>query len=368
MTARLVFVITDSGIGGTEKALFQLLERIDRSLYKPVAVIVIKGRREMAERWEALKVPVITVGMGRFPTPMALSRLRAHLDHLQPDIVHAFLYHAIQLSRLASKKKSWKLVTSPRVNYRFASPIAIVIDKWLRKRDAMSICESKAGRETLLKLGYLPDRVAVAPNGVNTAAFARDDDARGRLRREWDVAEGEVVVGAVGRLHSQKGFDLLIRATAELSRSPVKFRVVVAGIGPEGGALGGLATELTAPVTFLGERADVPALLSAFDIYVQASRYEGLSNALLEAMAAGLPCAATAVDGTLDVAKDGENMLLVRPEDPVALAVAIGYLLEKPELRKRLAENAIITSRNLSVERMVSAFHEAYRTVLSRQT
>lgn len=367
MSARLAFVITDSGIGGTEKALLQLLERVDRTQFRPVAVIIIKGRREMAERWEALKIPVITIGMGRWPTPMALSRLRAHLDHLQPDAVHAFLYHAIQLSRLASKDRRWKLITSPRVNYRFASRFAIAIDRRLRRRDALSICESRAGRDSLLKMGYPPETVAVAPNGVDVATFARNDEARARLRGEWGVAEGELVVGAVGRLHAQKGFDLLIRGVSELSRSPVKFRVVIAGIGPEGGALGGLASELKAPVTFLGERSDVPALLSAFDIFVQSSRYEGMSNALLEAMAAGLPCAATAVDGTMDVAKDGENILLVRPEDPVALAVAIGYLIEKPDLRRRLAENAIIAARNLSVERMVSAFHEAYRTVLSHQ-
>lgn len=368
MSARLVPVITDSGIGGTEKALLQLLERIDRSLFNPVGIIVIKGRREMADRWEALKIPVYAIGMSRWPTPMGLSRLRARLVELRPDIVHAFLYHAIQLSRLASRAQPWKLITSPRVNYRFASPWTIAIDRCLRGRDALSVCESRAGRETLIKLGYPADRVAVAPNGVNVAAFAQNGDARRRLRREWSVAEGEVVVGAIGRLHAQKGFDLLVRAAAELARSPVKFRVMIAGAGPEEAALRAQAAQLNVPVTLLGERADVAALLSAFDVYVQSSRYEGMSNALLEALAAGLPCAATAVDGTLDVAKDGENMLLVRPDDAIALAVAIGYLLEKPDLRSRLAENAMITARNLSVERMVSAFHEAYRTVLSQQT
>jgi glycosyltransferase involved in cell wall biosynthesis len=368
VTARLAFVITDSGIGGTEKALLTVLQRLDRSRFRPAGVIVIKGRREMVEAWEATGVPVHTIGMGRWPTPWALSKLRRILSDIKPDLVHAFLYHAIQFSRLASRNQPWPLVTSPRVNYRFASPIAIGIDRALRKRDAMSLSESRAGRQTLIDLGYPPEQVRVAENGVDVGAFERNSEARERLRREWAVAPGEVIVGAIGRLHRQKGFDLLMEAAAHLIEGPVKFRVVIAGAGPERAALTALAARLGVPTLFLGERTDVPAVLSAFDIFVQSSRYEGMSNALIEAMAAGLPCAATAVDGTLDFSRDGENLVLVRPEDSVALGVAVGFLLEKPDLRRRLAENAIITARNLSVERMVGAFHEAYQTVIPQRT
>jgi glycosyltransferase involved in cell wall biosynthesis len=362
VTVRLAFVITDSGIGGTEKALLTVLQKLDRSRFEPVGVVVTKGRRAMAERWEATGVPVIAMGMGRWPTPWGYLKLRSTLHKLKPDIVHAFLYHAILLSRLASKSLPWKLITSPRVNYKFAPRPALFIDRWLRRRDAMALCESSASRQTLIELGYRAEKVRVAQNGVDTEAFRRDDAARGRLREEWDVHPTDVVIGTVGRLHRQKGFDVLIRACARLVSGPVRFKVVIAGGGPEAAALRAQAKEANLPVIFLGERLDVPAVLSAFDVYVQASRYEGMSNALLEAMAAGLPCAATAVDGTLDFARDGENLILVRPDDHLALAVAIGYLIEKPDLRRRLSENAIISARNLSVERMVNAFHEAYRT------
>lgn len=365
MSARLVYVITDSGIGGTEKALLQILERLDRSRFEPVAVIVVKGRRDMAARWEAAGVPVHTLGMGRWPTLAALFKLRRLLTDLKPDIVHAFLYHAIQLCRLAFSRPAWRLISSPRVNYRFAPPAAILIDRFLRTRDTLSICESKAGRETLIKLGYPASRVAVAPNGVDAARFSRDAAAGGRLRSEWGVGEGELVVGAVGRLHPQKGFDVLLAAAAELKKSPARFRLAIAGVGPDARKLRAQASALDLPVLFLGERSDMPAVLSAFDIYVQSSRYEGMSNALLEAMAAGLPCAATGVDGTLDFARDGDNMLLARPDDAVSLAVAVGYLLEKADLRRRLGQNAVATAKDMSLDRMVSAFHEAYTTVLS---
>ena len=365
MSARVVYVITDSGIGGTEKALLQVLQRLDRSQFQPVAVIVIKNRREMAERWEATGVPVYFLGMGRWPRLAALLKLRRLLAEFKPDIVHAFLFHAIQLCRLAYSKPSWRLISSPRVNYRFAPPAALLIDRFLRSRDRLSLCESKAGREILIRLGYPPSRVAVAPNGVDAARFARDPGAGRRLREDWRLGPGERVVGAVGRLHHQKGFDVLLAAAAELRNGPVKFRIVIAGTGPEEKSLRAQAAALQVPVLFLGERTDVPALLSAFDIYVQSSRYEGMSNALLEAMAAGLPCAATGVDGTLDFARDGENLLLARPDDALSLAVAIGYLLEKAEDRRRLGANAVATAKDMSLERMVSAFHEAYERALS---
>lgn len=364
MSARVAFVITDSGIGGSEKALLTVIKNIDRSRFLPVGIVVIKGRRTMAERWEAAGVPVRAIGMGRIPTPWALSTLRRHLSDLKPDIVHAFLYHAIQLSRLAAPGQPWKLITSPRVNYRFASLTAIMIDRILRSRDAMSLCESRAGRASLIDMGYSPDRIRVAPNGVDAGAFPRDDGLREKFRRDWGVGAGDVVIGAVGRLHPQKGFDILIRAAGQLKNGPVPFKLVIAGAGPQEAALRAEAARAGVPVLFLGERADVPALLSAFDVYVQSSRYEGMSNALLEAMASGLPCAATAVDGTLDFAQDGENLLLVRPDDVLALAVAVGYLLEKPDVRRRVAENALASARNMSVERMVGAFHEAYGTVI----
>jgi len=222
------------------------------------------------------------------------------------------------------------------------------------------VCESNAGRKELLGRGYPEERIRVAPNGVDTQAYARDISARARLRAEWGVSDEHLVVGAVGRLHPQKGYDLLIRAAAELASSKVPFRVMIAGEGHHLKDLTRLAQNLSVPVTFLGRRNDVSSLLSAFDIYVQSSRYEGMSNALLEALAAGLPCAATAVDGTLDFAKDGENMLLIKPDDATSLAVGIGFLLEKPGLRERLSENATITARNQSVERMVRSFEEAY--------
>ena len=368
MTPSVLYVITDSGVGGTEKALHNLLLHMDRQLVNPCGVVVLKNKREMAVEWEKTGVPVISLGLGKWPSPLLFGKFCREVRSRRPTIVHAFLYHSIKLSRLVRLfNSSFKLVTSPRVNYRFAPKLALSLDRCLKSMDDQTLCESEAGRQSLVKnLNYASEKTSVAWNSVDPNKYCFKAESRARIRSEWHIADSDVLVGAVGRLHGQKGFDVLIKALEHVQKGPVSFKAVIVGQGPEESALKRLALERGVPVIFAGERNDVPDILSALDIYVQSSRYEGLSNALLEAMSCGRPCVATAVDGTLDFSKDGENMLLVKPEDDVSLGVAVGLLLEKPALRAKLAGNATITAKEFSLERMMQGFEKAYRSVLSK--
>lgn len=353
-------------MGGTEHALHTLLKNIDRAKFEPVGVVVLKAHREMAKKWEETGVPVVALGMNSIPTPSVLSRLKSIIAEKKPDVVHAFLYHSIQSVRfLKVFGEKFRLVTSPRVNYRFAPAIPMIVDSLLKSEDDLILCESEAGRKSLIaEHAYPAGKVAVAWNSVDTERYAFDAASRKKVRAEWGVGDDEIVVGAVGRLHDQKGFDLLIEAVNLLKGDPVKFRTVIVGEGPRKEMLSRMAAAAARPVFLTGERTDIPAVLSAFDIFVQSSRYEGLSNALLQALSVGLPAVATAVDGTVDVAKDGENMLLAKPEDPLPLSVGIGLLLEKPSLREKLKLNARMTAAQFTVARMVGGFEQAYKNLL----
>jgi glycosyltransferase involved in cell wall biosynthesis len=366
METSVAYLITDSGTGGSEKALLTVLSHLDRQRFNPRAVLVLKKKREMATLWARTGVPVEEFGMGRWPSPWLFLRVWWAIRRRKPRIVHAFLYHSIQIARLIHLfDRSFALITSPRVNYQFAPKPALWLDRWLRGQDALALCESEAGRRSLVKsLGYPEDRVMVAWNSVDTAKFAFDPTARERVRKEWGIAPDEILIGSIGRLHQQKGYDLLIDALSELQGGHGAYKAVVVGDGPEKDDLDTFALAKSVPLRFVGERTDIPAVLSAFDIYVQSSRYEGLSNALLEAMSVGRACLATAVDGTLDFAKDGENMVLARPESSSALALGLATLIEKPTLRERLSGNAKITAAQFSVQKMLKGFEEAYvRTV-----
>jgi glycosyltransferase involved in cell wall biosynthesis len=264
--------------------------------------------------------------------------------------------------------------------------VPIVIDHWHgftrfnRKRrficrvlgrfTDLSLAVSRAVRDNLVIQGGLdPAKVRIVANGVDVAAIdaARPGKA---VRRELGLPEGVPVIGLVGRLdHWGKGHRELFTAMARLrERHPVhalivgggrreaEVRELVAGLG------------LTGAVHFLGPRHDVPDLLHAMDIFVLPSHSEGLSLALLEAMAAGLPVIATAVGGLPEVVTDGDNGLLIPPRDAGALAGALERLLANLAFAQRLGANARAHVReHFSLDRLGQEINKIYGELVEKK-
>jgi len=189
-----------------------------------------------------------------------------------------------------------------------------------------------------------PERARVVPNGIDPEPFeqaARGNGGRAALRaaarRELGLADGARVVGGVGLLNDAKGFDVLVAAAPLL---PPDVQLLVVGHGERDEELRRQAGELGVAerVRFTGWRDDLPRLHAAMDVFALPSRWEGLPYALLEALASGLPCVSTDVNGSRDVlAADPACGLLVPREDPPALAAALTRLLDDAPLRQRFA-------------------------------
>lgn len=224
------------------------------------------------------------------------------------------------------------------------SPRALVA---LRRADAV-ITLSRSMQQYFQ--GRLPNaRVELIPNGISLPALGQ----RGRRQ------DGPVIY--VGTLKRQKGVDVLLRAWARLPAHAPSLRLV--GDGPQRPALEALARELGLGdrVTFLGTRNDVPALLREASAFVLPSRWEGMPNALLEAMSFGLPCIATQIPGSADLIEHSVSGMLVPPEDPIALAAALEGLLTQPERAARLGERArAAVERSLSIRRVALRYQELY--------
>jgi glycosyltransferase involved in cell wall biosynthesis len=200
-------------------------------------------------------------------------------------------------------------------------------------------------REDLLRLGVAHERIALIPNGVDTELFRpAGDPERHLLRARFDAPGDTPIVISISRLAAHKRVDLLIRAFHQtLPRMP-EARLWLIGQGEERRTLERLvcASGLGDRVTLLGAipRNEVVERLRAADIYVLCSRWEGLSNALLEAMATETPVLATRVSGTEDLIVSGENGLLIRPDDQAALARGLLQLAGERDVARRLGRGA----------------------------
>ena len=202
------------------------------------------------------------------------------------------------------------------------------------------IAVSEQTRQLAIEEGVRSNRITVIPNGVtplDTSSVNRTD-----ARRDLGLAERDLFLLSIGRLTYQKGHEYLLQAMPKvISRFP-NARSGICGEGPLRPQLESQIMELglSDHLRLLGTRDDVSPFLAAADVFVLPSRWEGLSRALMEAMAAGIPVVATRVDGIKDLIADGVHGLLVPSEDAESLATSILQLLDDPQMMKKMGAAA----------------------------
>ena len=335
---RICQLITELRPAGAERCVYELACRLDRSLFD-VQVAALRGG-QVADMLRDAGVKVFVLGVrGKWDLPKlpALARL---LRSERIDLLHTHLFHA----DLAGRAAAWlacvpRLVHTVHVAEGRFRPWQFAFARLLAGSCDRIVCVSQAVWNLHARKSGLPSaRYTVIPNGIDADAFSRDDEARRRLRSEWNVADDEVLFAFVGRLDRQKGIDTLLEAMGLLGRRGELIRLVVAGDGPKRKLLSKFIAgrEGTGCVRALGFVDDVPGVLSAADAMVMPSRWEGLPLASVEAMAAGLPVLATRTAGLEEVVADGETGILVEPDDPPALAEVMVHLAGDVALRMRL--------------------------------
>jgi len=233
------------------------------------------------------------------------------------------------------------------------------------------VVNAEAIKRDLLQRGYDAAHLTVIPNGIDCERFRVPGNGE-KVRREWNIPPGVPVVGVLARLLRIKGQDVFLRAAALMAAKKPEVRFVIVGGNNVDREYEDELKRLTAQlglegrVVFTGFRTDVPDLLAALSVVVSPSLgLEGLSNSLLESMAAGLPVVATRVGGTPEIVEDGVTGLLVTPGDAEALAGAISKLLVDTTTAKRLGQSArrrVFT--RYSLERAVASTERLYGELL----
>ena len=368
----IAFCITDLDVGGAERALVNLVTRLDRREWSPV-VFCLSGRGALVRELESAHVPVTCLGANRddgfFRRLRTVWRLARELRALspRPRLLQTFLFHANLAGRIAGRLAGIKRIVS---GIRVAEKRArwhLCLDWLTNWLVDLNVCVSQSVADFTRERGRLrASKIIVVPNGVEYERFAQAEPAD--LMSLGIPRESRVIV-TVGRLDEQKGHRFLIEAFSSVLREHRDARLLIVGEGPLREELQALARQLGVDdaICFAGHRDDVPALLRASQYFVLPSLWEGMPNVVLEAMAAGVPVIATSVEGVLELIEPDRTGLVVKVGNAAEIASALNRLLGASELSKQLAQAAQQAVRErFTIDNSSKKYGQAYHQLLSR--
>ncbi|HTM44833.1 MAG TPA: glycosyltransferase [Polyangiaceae bacterium] len=365
---RIVHILSSFGMGGQERVAVDLAKAQLSAGHEVIAVSLAGEQEEpigIAFRQAGAQTETIAKRSGFDPTLSV--RVAARLASLRIDVVHTHNPQAMIYGTPVAR-----LLRAAAVHSKHGINPDMARRKWLRRTVSKWVDAYVAVTPALSEIALQnrecdPAKLHVIPNGIDTRLYTPNPAARQRVRRELRIPENAWVVGTVGRLAREKDQGLLIQAMANLFSE--HNRLLIVGAGSERDAL---MTQAKVNgneqfVHFLGERRDIPDVLTAFDVFALPSRMEGLPLVLLEAMATGIPVLATAVGGIPDLVKHEETGFLIPPGDTLALNTSLSWLVSKPHAAFEVAEKGRqVVLERYSSSRMASDYERLYRSVVTR--
>lgn len=335
MTATIAFAVPELDAGGPDRVIYELLTGLDRRRFSPILVTSVRGGRY----FDALPddVRVVVVEGGRYPV-RAFARA---IDRIAPDLVFTTLrMNVVALAARAFQRRKPPVIArqanaiaadfailkqTSLVKHRLAQ---VLIRMLMRRADAVVAQSDDMARELRRDLRPGQD-IAVIGNPLSLDEL---EHALARQKATIAVAErGRPAVIAVGRLAPQKGFDLLLPAFAAFRARHAEATLTILGEGPQRAEIERQADtlDLAGCVRMPGRSEAVLAEIERADLFVSSSRYEGFSNAMLEAMALGVPVVATDCPGaTRDLIEDGETGFLADAIEADAIGAAMLRAIE----------------------------------------
>jgi glycosyltransferase involved in cell wall biosynthesis len=373
MPSTVVHVVTSFGVGGTERQLLELLRGLDENRWRSRLICFRKSG--------ALLPEVQKLGHNPRPLPLGgtllsphtavvVARLARWIAEERAELVHCHDLYSVLLGVPAARLAGVPVIASRRdLGHHVTAVQRPMLRLALRQATRVLANAATVASQAEREDGVPAARIAIVPNGLDLPRFQARARALDAPAPPLGTAGPPTVLTVARMTYPAKGHDDLLAALPHVLRElPARF--VLVGDGPREAELRSLAERLGIgrAVTFLGRRADVPALLARADLVCHPARMEGLPNAVMEAMAAARPLVATAVGGTPELVQDGVHGLLVPPEDPGALAAGLVSLLRDRDRAARLARAARARiEASFTLEQLVARIDRLYGEMIGRR-
>lgn len=364
---RLMHVITDDNIGGAGKWVLNFLEFFDRKKFKVFVLLSSESKlNEYLDKYvDDEDVEIVNIsGIGdKSFDKNDIKKYQMVFEDKKPDIVHT---HASLSARIAAKKAGvkFKINTKHCMEYPEKNLLKKIIKKIVYNRycDRTIACAKEVKKALVDNMGLKAQSITVVYNGVSSLSRISDEEVK-QLRRKYNVADDEYIVGAVARLEDVKDISTFIEGANEVLKIRQDVKFLIAGVGSLENELKDKVKKLGIEknVNFVGFIKDVEAYENILDILVNSSKSEALCIAILECMSIGIPTIATAVGGVPEIITSGESGDLYSVGDYKTLAEKITSLLDDKDRYKKYSENSMrVIRETFSLKKVTRELEELY--------
>ncbi len=344
---RIIHLIQSLGNGGCENMLLRTLPLVSDFEH---LVLTLKEPGELAPKFMSVGIPVESINTRHLLSPAGIRRLRARVQEKNTDIIITYLFHADLLGRLALNGATHAPIV-PFLRTTFNHPRYAIarIFEWLSKSLVRRyLANSEAVKDFYVQhIGVAAENITVIPNGIDTGYFDQltpDPELRATL----SIGPDNFVITCVANLHPNKGHEFLLKAFEALWPDFPHLRLLLVGDGEERRNIETMIAPFRSKdaIRLLGRRSDVPAILKLSHLFVLPTLFEGQSNAILEAMAAGVPIITTDIPENRACIEHETTGLLVPAENVSRLSEAIKQLITDPVAAQAIMMQAKTTIKD----------------------
>ncbi len=368
---------TSEIVGGPETLLWSIGKYADRDRFEYIMADFgpdATSRTPYLREFEKYDMPTVSIPAGNKWDFRSIQRVADALEEHKIDILHTHDHRTDFIGYFAAKRKPTKTVVTfwqPLRRYWWLWHIELLDDHIIRRFDRILPCAEAVREEILAKSPHLRERCITVLNRVDLELYKQTGTARATIRKEFNLPDNAFVCATVGRVMEDKGITYLLDALKIIADRGLDMRQLIVGIGPQMDEMKAKARELGLAdrVIFTGHRKDIPQVLQACDLLIQSSLSEGLSIAVVEAMAAGLAVVATDVGGTKEIVSHGQTGLIVQPRQPQQIAEAAIELFNDNIRRNAMAKlGREIAFRDWSVDKWVRDFERVYEDMMANES